>query len=320
MTEREISTNPGSEAATNRHARRSAPGRARPLAHTARAVRSPAPRSWAGPGCGSSGTTAQGSRSAATRPASSSSSWATPSHRGAAAWSPSARSSRTTPARPPQPATRLGLSCDLILTRAVDRTDEHYLRSGNLLLDRVLGRDRAHRGRCRCGLRPLRRAAWTPGADEKRAGRPLYGILPGGSDPVGTLGYVRGAGELAQQVAEHGLCVGRLVVAASTAGTAAGLVVGTSLADLETDVDVACVYHRRRDDRRELSGLVAWTASPSVPRSPRHGGGDVRSTSSARATGSPRRRHMRRSSCSPAPRACCSTRCTPARRSRSCSG
>src|SRR6478735_5156432 len=34
---------------------------------------------------------------------------------------------------------RLGLPCDLVLTRAVDRTDEFYLRSGNVLLDRLFG-------------------------------------------------------------------------------------------------------------------------------------------------------------------------------------
>src|SRR5437867_13452347 len=34
---------------------------------------------------------------------------------------------------------RLGLECHLVLTRTVDRSDDHYLRSGNLLLDRLFG-------------------------------------------------------------------------------------------------------------------------------------------------------------------------------------
>ncbi len=151
---------------------------------------------------------------------------------------------------------RLGLTCDLVLVRAVDRTDDHYLRSGNLLLDDLLG------------------ATVHQAADDDEAftvfaslvavaeaeGRSLYGIGPGGSDPVGTLGYVAAAHELADQAAAQGVDVGRVVVAASTAGTASGMILGLAAADVDAVVDVACVYADAEHTAATIRGLLAGTA------------------------------------------------------------
>jgi D-cysteine desulfhydrase family pyridoxal phosphate-dependent enzyme len=152
---------------------------------------------------------------------------------------------------------RAGLSCDLVLTRAVDRDDVHYVGSGNVVLDRVLGAalhvvddpDSAF----------VRFAELLDAAEGD--GRRLYGIVPGGSDPVGTLGYVTAGLELVAQLSELSLDPQRLVVAASTTGTAAGLLVGTGLAGdgivgSGLRLDVVCVYHDREQTAAELAGLV----------------------------------------------------------------
>lgn len=152
---------------------------------------------------------------------------------------------------------KVGLTCDLVLTRAVDRGDVHYLHSGNLLLDEVLGAtmhvvddpDAAFE----------RFAGLLEAAEQD--GRRLYGIVPGGSDPVGTLGYVAGALELAAQVRTRDLDVAEVVVAASTAGTAAGLALGSALAHWDVVVDAACVYHSATETTAELGGLLQATAS-----------------------------------------------------------
>ncbi len=152
---------------------------------------------------------------------------------------------------------RLGLTCDLILVRAVDRGDDHYLRSGNLLLDGLLGAtvhvvdddDRAFE---------VFADLFDTGAAE---GRQLYGIGPGGSDPVGTLGYVGAGLELAAQAADAGIGVERVVVAASTAGTATGLVLGLAAAGLDAVVDVACVYADADHTAETIRGLLAGTAA-----------------------------------------------------------
>ncbi|MEX0768594.1 MAG: pyridoxal-phosphate dependent enzyme, partial [Microthrixaceae bacterium] len=104
---------------------------------------------------------------------------------------------------------KLGLSCDLILTRAVPRSDESYLQSGNLLLDRLLGaklhivKDSDEAFVTFAGLYEQAQAS---------GGKP-FGIVPGGSDSTGVLGYVQGALELAEQVQTEGLDLGTTVVA-----------------------------------------------------------------------------------------------------------
>lgn len=150
-----------------------------------------------------------------------------------------------------------GLTCDLILTRSVARADEHYGGSGNLLLDRVLGAtvhleddDEAAGARWRA----LRDRA----ADD---GRRLHLVGPGGSDPIGTLGYVRAALELGTQLDGLGLDVDRIVVAASTGGTAAGLLVGLALDDRDVEVDIACVYRPADRTAEVVDDLAAATAA-----------------------------------------------------------
>lgn len=152
---------------------------------------------------------------------------------------------------------RTGLSCDLVLTRAVDRDDVHYVGSGNVVLDRVLG--------ATLHVVDDPDAAFVRFAELLEAaaadGRQLYGIVPGGSDPVGTLGYVRAGLELVGQLAEESLDPQRLVVAASTTGTAAGLLIGTELAGSDVRLAVACVYHDREQTSEELTGLAAATVA-----------------------------------------------------------
>lgn len=152
---------------------------------------------------------------------------------------------------------RLGLTCDLVLTRAVDRSDEHYLRSGNLLLDRILGAtvhvvDDADAAFVRFA------ELFDAAAAE---GRQLFGIGPGGSDETGVLGYVAAAVELADQARDRGVTVSRIVVAASTAGTAAGLVLGCAVAGLDAHVDVACVYEPAATTEATLRSLIAAGAA-----------------------------------------------------------
>jgi D-cysteine desulfhydrase family pyridoxal phosphate-dependent enzyme len=148
---------------------------------------------------------------------------------------------------------RAGLSCDLVLTRAVDRDDVHYVGSGNVVLDRVLGATLHVVDDPDAAFVRFAELLDAAAAD----GRQLYGIVPGGSDPVGTLGYVQAGLELVGQLAEHDLDPQRLVVAASTTGTAAGLLIGTDLAGSDVRLDVACVYHDRAQTADELTGLVA---------------------------------------------------------------
>ena len=146
--------------------------------------------------------------------------------------------SRITPPRRRPPAARVGLTCDLILTRMVARDDEHYARSGNMLLDRLLGATVHVVDDADEALTLYVELEGASTAD----GRSLFMISPGGSDATGALGYVAAAIELAEQSRSRRIDLTRVFVAASTTGTAAGLILGASLAGLDALIDIACVY------------------------------------------------------------------------------
>jgi D-cysteine desulfhydrase len=92
-----------------------------------------------------------------------------------------------------------------------------------------------------------------------RARRPYY--LPvGGSSPLGCVGYVDAAAELADQVAAGELPEpSHVVVAIGSGGTAAGLVAGLPLAGLRTRVIGVAVYGKRTPSARRIGRLARRT-------------------------------------------------------------
>jgi L-cysteate sulfo-lyase len=123
-------------------------------------------------------------------------------------------------------AARLGLKCELILPHISRYGSETYDTSGNLLLDRLLGAtlhlipelslDRqTAAARTEDVLRDVR----------GRGDRP-YLIPAGGSTPVGALGYVEAAFELARQAQQLDLRIDYIVVTTGSCTTHAGLLAG----------------------------------------------------------------------------------------------
>jgi D-cysteine desulfhydrase len=85
---------------------------------------------------------------------------------------------------------------------------------------------------------------------------PPYLLPAGGSSPVGALGYVEGALEIAEQVAAGAMPEpSHVVTAAGSGGTAAGLAVGLRLAGLASTVIAVVVNDSLRLDRRALTRL-----------------------------------------------------------------
>src|SRR3984957_6046577 len=91
--------------------------------------------------------------------------------------------------------------------------------------------------------------AETKGAALRAAGEKPYVIPGGGSNRVGTLGYVSCAQELMQQADEMGLRIDRIVTATGSAGTHAGLVVG--LEGMNAGVPVLSIGVRLPRERQE---------------------------------------------------------------------
>ena len=87
-------------------------------------------------------------------------------------------------------------------------------------------------------------------------------IPPGGSNPVGTLGYVNATLELGEQI-EAGLLPvpDEIVVAAGTLGTSAGIALGLALLGLPTRIRATRITSRLVTNERALHGLIRATAA-----------------------------------------------------------
>ena len=98
-------------------------------------------------------------------------------------------------------------------------------------------------------------------ARNARAGRPPYLLPAGGSSPVGALGYVEAALEIAAQVEDGTLPEpAHVVVPVGTGGTAAGLALGFQLAGLRTRVVGVVVNDQLRLDPSVIARLARRTA------------------------------------------------------------
>jgi L-cysteate sulfo-lyase len=118
-------------------------------------------------------------------------------------------------------AAHLGLAAEVVLEDRVVTDSEDYRRSGNLFLDGLCGA-RVHI----CPPGGVDSAISALAVDIRARGRTPYVIPGGGSNPVGTLGYVNAALELLVQAEDARVDVARVVHATSSAGTQAGLLVG----------------------------------------------------------------------------------------------
>jgi D-cysteine desulfhydrase len=126
-------------------------------------------------------------------------------------------------------------------------------------------------------------------ARNTRGGRPPYLLPAGGSSPVGALGYVEAALEIASQVEDGSLPEpAHVVVPVGTGGTAAGLALGFQLAGLRPRVVGVVVNDQLRLDPGllELSrdqigagcGHPTEAATRAPPAPPRRGSRSIRST------------------------------------------
>lgn len=159
---------------------------------------------------------------------------------------------------------RLGLRCELVLTRQVTRLaespvpiaprdDEAYERSGNVALDLLYGA-RIHV----CDDDEQTEATHQQILEEAAKEERRVVTLPvGGSNRLGALGYLAAAVELRNQLAE----VDRIVLPIGSAGTAAGLAIGTALLDWPIVVDAASVSSPAPDSLADIERLVGEAAA-----------------------------------------------------------
>jgi L-cysteate sulfo-lyase len=127
-------------------------------------------------------------------------------------------------------AARLGLACELVLSRMVAREGDEYDRNGNILLDDLFGA-RSHD--LAIGVDSTRFVQER--AEELRAaGHIPYVATLGGSSPAGCIGYADCALEIQAQSKDLDIDFAAIVVPNGSSGTQAGLVVGYRALGLDT--------------------------------------------------------------------------------------
>ena len=130
-------------------------------------------------------------------------------------------------------ACKLGLKSFLVLSGSKPATV-----TGNLLLDEIMG--------CEYLFLPdyndpskhdeMRMAVFNIVQDLTEKGRSVYMIPPGGSTPLGDIGYYLATVEMFEQARELGFRIDHILVAMGSGGTHAGLLTGAKCLDMPTKV------------------------------------------------------------------------------------
>lgn len=121
--------------------------------------------------------------------------------------------------------------------------------TGNLRLDHILGAECHHVDSS--DWDEWEASAAVLEADLRQKGRTVYRMPVGGSTVIGTLGYVAAMSEILDDETRLGVSFNTVVLASSSAGTQAGLVVGKSIANWPGQVlgiSVAKDSDRQRQD------------------------------------------------------------------------
>ena len=150
-------------------------------------------------------------------------------------------------------AATLDMQCHIQLEERVAKDDPLYRTSGNVLLDKLLGA-KIHsypHGEDEAGADAQIESI----AEQLRAsGRNPYIIpLSPGHAPLGALGYVRAAREIAVQIEEKGLAIHQIVIASGSGHTHGGTLFGIKALGLPIRVTGVCV---RRDAAQQTPRII----------------------------------------------------------------
>lgn len=155
-------------------------------------------------------------------------------------------------------AAKVGIECILVLQDAVDWQEPNYRRSGNMLLDGLLGAQVIQIPNAEDLLTRMGQEAGKLAA----AGRKPYAIPVGGSNALGCLGYV----ECAREIAESGQSFDHIVLATGSGGTQAGLLLGAATFGIAAPILGISVSKSTEKQVALVSGLIdaARAATPDL--------------------------------------------------------
>ena len=146
---------------------------------------------------------------------------------------------------------QLGLGCSLVLSG-----DRPEILGGNTLVDQMLG---AHL--YWTGMQPAESVMHELGQNLISEGHRPYTIPKGGSNALGAMGYVWAMKELASQLMEKDLEIDSVILASSSGGTHAGVVLGKELYAFPSRIIGISIDHPAGVLKHRVATLAAETAA-----------------------------------------------------------
>lgn len=152
-------------------------------------------------------------------------------------------------------AAKFGFDCHLVLEDVKGTPKKDYYHNGNLLLDQL------------CGAHIHQIADEEDGylfAEQLQSalisqGKKPYLIPVGGSNEVGSLGYVRCAKEIVEQIKAQAINFDHIVLATGSAGTQAGLLAGLISENVDIPVLGICVSRDTQAQKDIVHDLLVQT-------------------------------------------------------------
>lgn len=151
-------------------------------------------------------------------------------------------------------AAKAGLKCHVLLEREVVRDDD-YETNGNVLLDKLLGATFHHCEK----VKDLNDEGRALTEQLSKEGAKPYFIPAGGSNPLGALGYVDCAFEIAKQTDAQDIQFSALYLATGSQGTQAGLLVGFAMQESPIPVHGIAVSRPGEDQAKRVLNLARLT-------------------------------------------------------------
>ena len=148
---------------------------------------------------------------------------------------------------------KFGLEIHLVLRGSLPQVP-----TGNLLIDHLLGVHIHHIATNDNNL--FHSAAMQIRQDLEKQGRRVFFLPPGGSVPIGALGYVAGFRELVADLKHSKIRADYIIHASSSAGTQAGLIVGQASTDWPGKIIGMSVDVPRNELRQNVLQLAEQTA------------------------------------------------------------
>ncbi len=152
-------------------------------------------------------------------------------------------------------AAKLGLHCIALLEDSVGITSSEYQNSSNVLLDQLHGATISRRA----GGTDMETEMAGLAEQLRNEGKRPYVIPVGGSNEIGTLGYINAALELTRQADERALRIDHVVHATGSAGTQAGLLVGMEAANTGIPIYGIGVSAARKEQEQKVYDLCLKT-------------------------------------------------------------